>query len=110
MATQINWPLGNGQTLNFDVYDTNTDWNSVAGLYIFSYQTANGWRALYVGKTENFQSRFSSHERWNEAVRKGATHIHAMIVPLVESRERWEGALIQHLQPPMNVQHRTVLG
>ena len=42
-----NWPLGNGNTLEFTLYDRNEGWNAVGGLYIFSYLAANGrWTAL----------------------------------------------------------------
>jgi predicted GIY-YIG superfamily endonuclease len=102
-----NWPLGNGQELECNIYDTNTTWHSVAGLYIFAYRTDQTyWRALYVGQTDDFSSRIPSHERWNEAVRLEATHIHALVVPQAATRDKLEKMLIQTLQPPMNVQDR----
>ncbi len=105
--SKCNWPLGNGQHIQFDVFGQNQGWNSVSGLYIFSYQLENGnWRALYVGQTDDFSSRLPNHERLNEAVQLGATHIHAAVVPLKSNRDSWERMLIQHLQPPMNTQHR----
>lgn len=101
------WPCGNGQTIEFTIYGSNTTWNSVAGLYVFTYRTGQtDWYALYVGQAKDFSSRFASHELWNEAVRLGATHIHALVVPLAANRDKWEKMLIQHLQPPMNVQNR----
>lgn len=106
MSAKCIWPLGNGQTLEFSIYDRNAGWNQVAGLYIFSYQSSSGWHPLYVGQAENFQSRLPSHERLSEAVRNGATHIHALVVPQKVNRDQWECTLIQNLQPPMNIQHR----
>jgi len=97
-----NWPLGNGQTLEFTVYNSNTTWNKVAGLYIFAYNDGQLWRALYVGQTDDFSLRIPNHERWNEALQKGATAIHAISVPLAANRDTWEEMLIRHLQPPMN--------
>lgn len=99
------WPLGNGETLSFEIYDRNEGWNKVAGLYIFSHLGADGlWQALYVGQTDDFSSRLPSHDRLNEAIRRGATHIHALVVPLAANRDRWEKMLIQNLQPPLNEQ------
>jgi hypothetical protein len=99
------WPLGNGQFLDFDVYARNENWSSVGGLYVFSYQGGNGsWRALYVGQTNNFSVRFPNHERLNEAVRAGATHIHAKVMNSQSDRDLFERALIQYLQPSMNTQ------
>jgi excinuclease UvrABC nuclease subunit len=101
------WPLNNIESLEFTIYDSNQNWNKVAGLYIFSYQTINGtWFPLYVGETDDFSSRLPSHERLNEAIQHGATHIHALTVPLETDRVKWEKALIQHLQPPMNIEYR----
>lgn len=100
------WPLGNGQTLDFTVYDSNQNWKKVAGLYIFSYQTQGGWHPLYVGQTDDFSSRFSNHERLQEAVNKGATHIHAVVISQALHRDKYEAMLIQHLQPIMNTQLR----
>jgi hypothetical protein len=102
-----NWPLGNGESLGCHIYDPDTNWNQAAGVYIFAYPTdQTSWRALYVGQADDFSSRLPSHERWNEAVRLGATHIHALVVPLAANRDRLEKMLIQNLQPRMNVQHR----
>ena len=100
------WPLGNGQNLAFDIYSSNTEWNEVAGLYIFAYDNGQHWRALYVGQTDDFSSRIPSHEKWNAAVRRGATHIHAVVVPQAAMRDTWEKLLIAHLQPPMNEQYK----
>ncbi len=110
MTAKCSWPLGNGNNLQFDIYTKeNTVWNDVSGLYIFTYITAVHWYPLYVGQADSFKTRLSSHERWDEAVRKGATHVHALAVPQHLIRDLWEGMLIQNLQPPMNVQHRNAL-
>jgi hypothetical protein len=96
--------------LEFTIYDPNTvTWNAVAGLYIFAYDDGQYWRALYVGKTEDFSARIPSHERFDEAVRRGATHVHAAVIPQAANRDTWEQLLIAQLQPPLNVQHRSLL-
>jgi len=101
------WPMGNGQTLNFNIYTSNTEWNKVAGLYIFARKTdETHWSALYVGQTDDFSSRLPSHEKWDSAVRHGATHVHAAVVSLAANRDEWERRLIAHLQPPLNEQHK----
>ena len=106
MTTEVNWPLGNGHVLAFSVYAANQGWNNVPGLYIFSFVVNDKWYALYVGQAESFHSRLPYHERLNEAVQKGATHIHALVVPSKQNRDLWEQMLIQNLQPPMNTQLR----
>lgn len=101
-----NWPLGNGETLEFKIYSFNTNWNQVAGLYIFTYFDGQYWRALYVGQTDDFSCRMPCHDRLDEAVRRGATHIHAATIPQAAKRDNLEKMLIQHLQPPMNTHYR----
>ena len=107
------WSVGNGQTLEFEVhkFSTITSWNKVAGLYIFSYvYTAKDgkqyWRSLYIGQTNDFNSRMPTHERFDEAVRKGATHVHVVVVPQAANRDTWEKHLILTYQPSMNEQHK----
>ena len=103
------WPLGNGQTISFNVYDSNENWSKVGGLYIFAYLAKDGiWRPLYIGQTDDFSARLPSHERLNEAIQRGATHIHAAVVPLAANRDTLERRLIASLQPPMNEQLQAV--
>lgn len=106
--SQCSWPLGNGESLTFTIYEpSSVTWNAVAGLYIFARPLPNNrWDALYIGKTEDFSSRLPNHEVWESALRHGATHIHALVVPLAANRQTWERMLIQHLQPILNVQLR----
>jgi predicted GIY-YIG superfamily endonuclease len=107
MDNVCSWPMGNGQTLSFTIYSSNAEWNEVAGLYIFARQTNdNNWFALYVGQTDDFSSRLPSHEKWDSAVQRGATHIHAVVVSLAANRDEWEKRLIAHLQPPLNEQYK----
>lgn len=100
-----NWPLGNGQQLEFTIHSSNKGWSNASGLYIFSYLSGDYWRAVYIGQTDDFSSRLPNHERLDEAVRKGATHIHAAVVQQKNNRDKWEKMLIQQLKPSLNTQH-----
>lgn len=108
MVEKCDWPLGNGGYLQFDIYTQNTRWNSVGGLYVFTYQRGDNWIAVYVGETDDFGLRIPNHERLTEAGQLGATHIHALVVSQEIERKRFERVLIQHLQPTLNIQHRRV--
>jgi hypothetical protein len=102
-----NWPLGNGEALQFEVLAKNEGWNAIAGLYIFAYQLQNGnWQAVYIGQTDNFSLRMPNHDRLDAAVRAGATHIHAKVVNSQQNRDLWESMLIRNLQPQLNQHHR----
>ena len=92
---------------DFTVYPPSTTWNDVGGIYIFSGTNHQGkWVAYYIGQAESFQTRLPSHERWNDAVRLGATHIHAMPVSTESERQRIEAELIHNFQPQLNTQLR----
>jgi len=99
------WPLGNGQQLEFTIYNSNINWRKTSGLYIFSYLSGNKWHPVYIGQTDDFSTRLPHHDRLDEAVRKGATHIHAAVVPLQSNRNSWESMLIKNLKPILNTQH-----
>ncbi len=92
---------------DFEIYEPNTQWNDVGGIYIFTGLAANGrWTAYYIGKCESFRDRLPNHERWVEAVRFGATHVHALVVPQEANREAIEKQLIAFAGPRLNTQHR----
>jgi excinuclease UvrABC nuclease subunit len=102
--SKCNWPAGSGHSLAFDIFDKNQGWNHVGGIYIFTFLKKEGWFPLYVGQASDFAERLPNHERLAEAVRLGATHIHAAVVATQKDRDAWEAALIRHLQPQMNEQ------
>ncbi len=94
---------------DFTSYDpTQTSWNEVPGVYIFAGTSTDGrwWQAKYVGQTVSFKTRLGSenikHERWPEARRLGATHIHARVVHDDIGRRSLEVMLIETYNPPMN--------
>jgi len=81
-------------------------WNNVAGIYIFTAIVGPHWKAFYIGQCDSFVNRFQTHERWDQAARLGATHVHARVVPLQADRDSLEQALIRTCQPPMNTHFR----
>ena len=92
----------------FTVYTMDgTTWNDVGGVYIFAGLTQGGrWNAYYIGICESFSDRCPNHERWAEAVRLGATHVHALVVPLEADRQSIERELIRAWAPPLNIQNK----
>ena len=90
----------------FTVHRHGADWHNVAGLYIFSGKDPkdNKWFPLYIGQALSLSERLPAHEKWSAAVRLGATHVHAMVVPLATRRDLIERQLIQSFQPSLNRQ------
>lgn len=106
MADTVKWSVGDGHFLEFGIYDFDGKWKELAGLYIFCHVKDGYWHPLYIGQTDNFKTRFASHERIKEALNKGATKIHVTLVPEEADRSYLERKLIEIYQPPMNDQLR----
>ena len=101
MSNTVKW-----LTYEFVVCNQNGDWNDVGGVYIFCGvdPLQNVWKAKYIGQTGSFKDRIPNHDQWNEAVRLGATHVHAKVVPLQSERDAIEGQLLRAFHPPLNTQ------
>ena len=96
----------------FEICDPEGDWREVSGVYVFagrsrSHAGSPQWHAYYVGQTRNFDSRLPTHEKWPEAKRLGATHIHARIAESLPERKSLEKRLIEKYRPVLNVQDRS---
>ena len=104
MSNTVDWG-----DCTFTVYSPDSRWHAVGGLYIFAglekeIAGTPQWRPLYLGKCQDFSTRIPTHEDWPEAVRQGATHIHALVVEDPHLRETLERHLIKLYQPSLNVQ------
>ena len=87
----------------FGVFEMDGKWNDIPGVYVFAGVNASDkWHAIYVGQASSFAQRMSAHERWVEARREGATHVHAHVCRQQTERDNLEKALIQSYGPPLN--------
>lgn len=88
----------------FESHLPSVSWKDIPGIYIFAgLDQLNRWVPLYIGQASSLSDRLSGHERWAEAVRRGATHIHAKVVNVQRERDIIEQQLISTFQPPLNV-------
>ncbi len=101
MAETILW-----ESHKFHILRHNGAWLALPGIYIFCGFASDGWVAYYIGQTDDFKVRIPSHEVWPEAVRLGATHVHARVVQEQANRDSIEAELIRAFQPPLNTQLR----
>jgi hypothetical protein len=102
MSGTVNW-----SSYEFEVAHPTADWRNVGGVYIFSGLNRQGlWVATYIGETESFRDRVPGHERWAEAARLGATHVHARVVQQAATRERIEEELVRAYRPPLNSHYK----
>lgn len=110
MPTTINWQSPNGTILSFGVYQHSGDWTDVSGIYMFCRQESNGsYTPLYIGQASSLKDRLPLHEQWIPAVQKGASTVHAAVVPLQDDRDLFEKQLIQQFQPLLNQQHKGII-
>ncbi len=100
MADKVTW-----LTHEFSVHEHGANWNAAAGIYMFcGINQQNQWFPLYIGQASSLAERVPNHERWQEAVRLGATHVHAKAVSQQATRDQIEAALILAYQPRLNDQ------
>ena len=87
------WHGEDGAPYEFQVFDPDTHWNDVPGVYIFAKEgtALGGWEALYIGHTASLKNRLAaSHEQLECAARNGMTHIHAHTANNNERIRRYE--------------------
>jgi hypothetical protein len=101
-----------GERLTFEVCNFAGNWSEYPGIYMMSALINQGreWHPKYIGKAKSFKDRLCGHDQWAPAVRLGATHVLAMIVPTESERDRLEAMLIAEINPPLNVQLRQPVG
>jgi hypothetical protein len=109
----IDWNGATGKTYRYWFLETPRNAASIkneGGNYALVRQLPNGnFSPLYFGLADSLQNRVPNHERWNDAIRLGVTHVMAHTTPAGDAvRIAEERDLIQRWNPPMNVQHRTL--
>jgi hypothetical protein len=80
-----------------------------AGNYAFLRQLSNGnWLPVYIGQADSLRERLPNHERWDDAIRAGASLVVAHTTPAgLMVRLAEEKDLIEKWNPVLNVHHRT---
>lgn len=94
---------------SFSVYSIHSMPTAANAVYMFCKLQNNIYVPLYIGKADNLYSRLVGHERIDEAVRLGATHllVHSPGFGARVSYLEAERRLIAQYNPILNVQHRT---
>jgi hypothetical protein len=109
MADFIDWP-GDKGTYRYWFLATPAKADSiqsVIGNYMFVRQTPQGqWVPVYIGRADDLSVRVPTHDRWDDAIRAGATRVMAHTSPNVAVRDAEEADLIATWQPVLNLQLR----
>ena len=95
-----------GKAYPFKVYSVGTNFNPVAGVYMFTKRSINRQGVVvhtirYIGETHSFKDRplNSNHPKWESARRMGLDHI---CVHVTNSRMSIQNDLIDRYKPPLN--------
>jgi len=73
----VNWPGHSGAEYQYTVYELDTEFPPLPGNYIYCKQSEEGqWVPLYVAQTRDMHQRLEGHEKLQDAIEHGATHIH----------------------------------
>jgi len=91
----------------FEVYPTETTFNDVGAVYVFSKRVVNAsgkgtHTLLYVGQTDSLADRIPNHEKWSCAVRNGVNCICVHRDDNEQSRRAKEADLLAINNPPCN--------
>ena len=100
----MHWPGQSGKEYAYTVYPIETPFQSLPGNFIYAQQAEDGsWVPIYIAQTRNLHQRLEGHVTADDAIQKGATHIHAHYDSTGQAaRCTEERDLIQRWQPVCN--------
>lgn len=89
------WIGASGRAYTFHVLEIGSRMREVDGVYLYAKREGLEWRPVYIGQG-NLADRcdLPKHHRLGCIRRKGATHIHAVVVPDGRQRLAWEDDLL----------------
>lgn len=105
IATDVNTVTATGSSgaqYSFKVYPWDTPFKSIGGVYLVLRTGNPSFDLIYVGQTEDLNSRFDSHHKQPCFDRKGRTHIAVLVEPSEPKRLRIESDLVTKYQPSCN--------
>src|SRR5689334_12125851 len=77
-----NWPGVSGRSYRYWFYPIGHPLQPKPGNYIFAkVNQNNAWEPIYIGETDDLDTRVATHEKRERARLHGATHIHAHLSP-----------------------------
>jgi hypothetical protein len=97
------WTGASGERYKYYITPISNTFKDVPGNYIYAMRPDKEWKALYIGETSSLSRRpEGSYEKEREAVRFGATHVHAHFNSDEDARKKEQDDLIQSQHPPFN--------
>ena len=91
-----------GEVYFFDVYTTDTQFNIVGCVYIFTKRNGNQYTPLYIGETQDPIREIPNHEKWPCLRQHGVDSICVLEESNVGKRINIKNDLIAYKKPPYN--------
>jgi hypothetical protein len=74
----INWSGESGKEYQYEVYPIDTAFQPLPGNFVYAMQSEDGsWVPIYIAQTRGMHQRLEGHVSVDDAIARGATHIHA---------------------------------
>ncbi len=105
MADTIDWKGKSGKTYTywFASEMDNPDMKKEGGNYMFVKESSEEFSPIYIGKTNNLDTRLTNHPELPCVHRNGGTHLMAHTTPAgPDARKTEEADLIAAWNPPCN--------
>lgn len=98
-----------GEKYQFNVYELNTSFKNIGGNYGFTKRTvkqdgSGSHDIIYIGKTEDWSTRFQNHHKEDCISKHGANRICVRHVDSENERDLIEKDLIRNYKPVCNDQ------
>ncbi len=103
-STVINWPGQSGKEYTYHIYPIDAELRALPGNYIYARQSEDGsWVPLYIAQTRDLRQRLEGHEKLQDALEAGATHVHVHVSQAGQAlRCTEEQDLVHRWQPACN--------
>ena len=95
-----------GKKYPFDAFSTDTSFNDVSAVYIFTKRTVSNGKGshspLYIGETSELGARIANHEKWPCVKTSGCNRICVHMVKGTQNRRAIEKAFLNAFKTPCN--------
>jgi hypothetical protein len=100
----ITWSGQSGAEYQFTIYPIDATLPPLPGVYVYARQEEDGqWTPLYIAQTRDMHQRLEGHEKLQDAIENGASHIHVNLSASGQAaRCTEERDLIARWQPLFN--------
>ncbi len=98
----VNWPGQSGKEYPYEIFPIDASFRPLPANYIYAKQSEDGnWVPLFIAQTRDIKQRLEGHEKLQEAMEQGATHIHVHLSTTGQAARCTEEQDLIHLWQPV---------